>query len=69
MRMRTIGLLEVPREGHLTLELCPLGVCSVRSARLVRGSTCELVIEVLGSKDGHFNEKQFTRDRAHLRVI
>lgn len=69
MRMRTIGLLEVPREGHLALELGLLGVCSVRSARLVRGSACELVIEVLGSKDGHFNEKQFARDRARLCII
>ena len=55
-------------DGHLALELCLLGVCSVQSARLVRGSTCELVIEVLGSKDGHFN-KQFARDRVHFPVI
>jgi hypothetical protein len=69
MRMRTIGLLEVSCEGRLALELGLLSVCSVRSARLVRGSACELVIEVLGSKDGHFNEKQFARDRARLCII
>lgn len=67
--MRTIGLLEVSREGRLALELGLLGVCSVRSARFVRGSACELVIEVLGSKDGYFNEKQFSRDRARLCII
>jgi hypothetical protein len=49
-RGRTIGLLEVSREGRLALELGLLGVCSVRSARLVRGPACELVIKVLGSK-------------------
>jgi hypothetical protein len=50
--MWTIGLLEVPREGHLTLELCLLGVCSVQSARLVRGPTykkCPVwVVEQIG---------------------
>lgn len=67
--MRTVGLLEVLREGRLALELGLLGVCSVRSARLVRGSACELVIEVLGSEDGYFNEKQLSRDRARLCII
>jgi len=67
--VRAIGLLEVPREGRLALELGLLGVCAVRSAWFVRGSTCELVFEVLGSKDGHFNEKQFARDRARLCII
>ena len=69
MQMRTIGFLEVPREGRLALELGLLGVRSVRSARFVRGSARELVVEVLGSEDGHLDEKQFARDRARLCII
>jgi hypothetical protein len=67
--VRTTGLLDVSREGHLALKLVLFGVCSVRSARFVRGSACELVVEVLGSEDGYFNEKQFARDRARLCII
>ena len=66
---RAIGLLKVPREGHLALELGLLGVCFVRGARLVRGSACELVLEVLGPEDGHFDEEQFARDRARLGIV
>ena len=66
---RAIGLLEVPREGHLALELGLLCVRPVCGARLVRGSACELVVEVLWPEDGHFDEEQFARDRARLRIV
>jgi hypothetical protein len=29
----------------------------------------ELVLEVLGPEDGHVDEEQFARDRAHLGVV
>jgi len=35
----------------------------------VRGPAGELVVEVLRSKDGHFDEEQFARDRARLGVV
>jgi hypothetical protein len=54
---------------HLTPELGLLGMCSVRGARLVQGSACKLVFEVLGYEDGHLNEEKITRDRARLCIV
>jgi hypothetical protein len=43
-------------------------VCSA-CARLVRGAAGELVLEVFGAEDGHFDEAQLALDRARLGVV
>ena len=35
----------------------------------MRGSACELVLEVLWAENGHFDEEQFALDRARFGVI